>query len=136
MVSIVVPCFAEKENIAELCERIHRSLAPYCEFEIIFVDDKSTDGTWELLGELANKYPIRAFRKVGKRGKAYSLVQGFAQAKFDLVAMIDADLQYPPEAILPMILKLGEVDIVVSSRGEDRGNSLRRVSSRAFIKIF
>ena len=132
MLSIVVPVYNEKENVEVLILRIERTLSPYFEFEIIFVDDKSDDGTFELLSDLSQNHPIRVFRKIGKRGKSYSLVQGLREAQFDTLAIIDADLQYPPEAILEMVKKLNEFDVVVANRKTDRNTFLRKALSGTF----
>ncbi|KKR86603.1 MAG: Dolichol monophosphate mannose synthase, partial [Candidatus Curtissbacteria bacterium GW2011_GWA1_41_11] len=119
MISIVVPTFNEKENIHELLSRISLSLGgkniPY---EVVVIDDYSTDGTWELLQQEQGNFPLKIYRKLGKKGKAYSLIEGFSQASGDVLAMIDADLQYPPEAIGQMAEALGDCDIVIANRSK------------------
>src|SRR5262245_15129291 len=104
-VSVVIPALNEQESVEELTKRISDALQD-CTFELIFVDDHSTDKTVQTIQELASKYPVRVEIKEGQGGKAYSLVQGFKHAKYDIVAMIDADLQYPPEELRPMIEKV------------------------------
>src|SRR5260221_9881997 len=105
--SIVIPVWNEEKNILSLVERIDSTLSekdiPY---EIIFIDDNSKDKTAEIIYSLAKKYPITYQRKIGKKGKSYSLVEGFALASYDILAMIDADLQYPPEALPQMVQKI------------------------------
>lgn len=137
MLSIVVPTYNEKENVEALVARIENALTAYFDFEIIFIDDKSTDGTFELLGQIQTRNEkVSVFSKVGKRGKAFSLVQGFAKAKFDLIAMIDADLQYPPEEIFPMVQKLREFDVLVADRKINQEGAVRKLFSKTFRTLF
>src|SRR3989344_933698 len=137
MISIVVPAFNEKENIHELLSRISLSLGsrniPY---EIIVIDDHSTDGTWELLEQEQNNFPLKIYRKLGKKGKAYSLIEGFSQASGDILAMIDADLQYPPEAIGQMAEALGDCDIVIANRSKYKTPAARKYLSYTFRYLF
>jgi glycosyltransferase XagB len=139
-VTIIIPAYNEEKNIEPLVERIDLS----CKekdllYSIIFVDDRSTDGTPEQILLLAKKYPITLITKEegSSRGKAGSLLLGFAQAKTDVIAMIDADLQYPPEAIPAMVAKLDEgVDVVVANRTKREAGIIRDIFSFAFRTIF
>ncbi len=139
-VSIVVPTLNESENVPILVERIAKSFRRSgVRYEVIFIDDHSTDGTIEVVQSLSKKYPIRSYKKVGSRGKAYSLLQGFALAQYDVICMIDADLQYPPEAILPMYrcMVSSGTDIVLTERQDDATTSkLRQISSKVFNLAF
>lgn len=137
-ISIVVPTLNEEKNIAKLINRIQNSLAAFTSYEIIFVDDHSKDKTVENIKKFEDKKQIFFFEKVGKSGKAFSLLEGFAKAKFDKIAMIDADLQYPPEAIKEMALLIDKktCDIVVAKRNEKKISFSRRLFSRAFNLIF
>ncbi len=94
-VSVVIPTLNEAENVALLTERLARALAGKT-YELIFIDDHSDDGTLERLQQLQAHYPIIARTKQGKPGKAFSLLEGFGLARYEYVAIIDADLQYPP----------------------------------------
>jgi len=134
MISVVVPTYNEVENIRSLLERLEKVLGAFPKaYEAVIIDDYSTDGTWELLTKLKKKFPIRAFRKEGKQGKAYSLVEGFSKASGNILAMIDADLQYPPEAIAVMVSGLGETcDIVVANRKDYEAPKFRKVFSKVF----
>jgi cellulose synthase/poly-beta-1,6-N-acetylglucosamine synthase-like glycosyltransferase len=122
--SIIVPTLNEAGNIKPLAERIYASITkPRAKkhiprFEIIFVDDYSTDKTVDNIKALDTKYHSRIVEKTGDIGKAYSLVQGFAAAKYDLLCYIDADLQYPPEVIPQMVEKVFDdaADLVISNR--------------------
>ena len=137
--SIVVPALNEAGNILRLIERIDRALAPLgVAYEVVVVDDHSTDGTGDLVRQASAHYPVSLICKRGRRGKAQSLLEGFAQARYDLVALIDADLQYPPEALPEMIAIVcqGSADVVVAERIDLRPSPIRRLLSRSFSFIF
>lgn len=139
-VSIVVPTLNESKNVSVLVRRIARSFQRSgVSYEVIFVDDHSTDGTTLEIEKLAQKYPVSLHCKKGQQGKAYSLLEGFDRAKYNIICMIDADLQYPPEAILPMyqLLIQSDVDVVVTERIDDDSTSkLRQLSSKVFNFVF
>lgn len=137
-ISIIIPTWNEEENITPLVKRIDDSLsAKNITYELIFIDDRSTDKTKQIIKTLSSKYPISVYSKNGKRGKAQSLLEGFALAKYELVGMIDADLQYPPEAIPKMIEKIGKnTDIVVANRRKQNVNFRRKVLSFIFLHFF
>src|SRR5438477_12455090 len=106
-ISIIIPTWNEEGNIKTLVERINMAMKrTSITYEIIFVDDYSTDHTREIIQELSKKFHIRLLMKNGVKGKAQSLLEGFAAAQYELICMIDADLQYPPEAIPEMIMKI------------------------------
>lgn len=136
-ISIVIPTYNEAKNIQTLVERLHASLTGNnIDYELIFIDDHSTDKTAEAISALALKYPITFATKQGKKGKAYSLFEGFQYAQYDHVAIIDADLQYPPESIVQMLQKMEEVDIVVANRKRFHAGFLRKFLSSGFRTMF
>ena len=137
-ISIIIPAYNEEGNIKNLILRLNSSLVKArIDYELIFIDDHSTDNTIREIRKFTEQYPIKVFLKRGKKGKAFSLIQGFKEAKYDIVGMIDADLQYPPEAIPEMIEKLKQADIIVANR-VDRSDSnwSRKITSKAFRFIF
>ncbi len=141
--SIVIPVKNEIDNVKTLNKRlISLFKEAKMAYELIYIDDHSTDGTYEYLRKIKNSkkqkiiQAVRVLRKQGKPGKAYSLVEGFAAAKGDILGMIDADLQYPPEAILEMITMLQDHDIVVANRKTFHASVARRITSRVFRKAF
>ncbi|MDP9421417.1 MAG: glycosyltransferase family 2 protein [Pseudomonadota bacterium] len=98
--SVVVPTLNEAGNIEPLLERLGMALAGI-EWEAIFVDDGSTDGTPELLTQIAqDDRRIRMIRRIGRRGLASAVVEGALASTTPIVAVIDADLQHD-EKILP-----------------------------------
>jgi glycosyltransferase involved in cell wall biosynthesis len=138
-VSIIVPTLNEAVNLPRLLKRIDDSLSENSvKYEVIIVDDKSIDKTEAVSKDLAKTYNIKFFTKVGPKGKAYSLLQGFSHASNELICMIDADLQYPPEAIAPMIdiLTIEDLDIVLSKRIDRQVSLIRRLFSKVFNFVF
>ncbi|HZE86815.1 MAG TPA: glycosyltransferase [Methylomirabilota bacterium] len=136
--SIIVPTWNEEGNIVPLITRIHETLSKNkITYEILFVDDHSTDKTRAKIKQYSKKYPIRLFLKLGKKGKAQSLIEGFSYANYKLLCMIDADLQYPPEDIPAMIAKIEKgADVVVANRKVKHTDALRTFISNANRIIF
>ena len=116
-ISVVVPIFNEENTVNDLVHRLANSLSQFgWKYELVFVDDHSTDNTIKNLNSLKIEFPIQIFPKKGKKGKAFSLVEGFQYAKGDVLAIIDADLQYPPEDLPEMIKMLENYDLVIGWR--------------------
>ncbi|QQS20960.1 MAG: glycosyltransferase [Candidatus Moraniibacteriota bacterium] len=136
--SILVPTLNEAGNIAELIRRLDASIrGAGIEYEIHVIDDHSSDGTTDQIEKLKNQFPVFLHVKKGRPGKAFSILEGFEHARFEMIAMIDADLQYPPEAIPAMVQKLSEgLDIVVANRVERETSFVRKLSSRGFAFVF
>ncbi|MGE5392617.1 MAG: glycosyltransferase family 2 protein [Candidatus Saccharibacteria bacterium] len=135
MLSVIVPTYNERFNLDQLLRRMVKPLnLGRKKFELIFVDDNSTDGSYEFLMKFKNLLPLKVLRKRGRQGKTYSLLEGFGEAQGDVIAMIDADLQYPPEAISEMVKQLKHYDIVVADRV--RKGSVRTIFSRAYRFLF
>lgn len=137
-ISVIVPAFNEEGSIAALLRKLKRVLKKRnAKFEIIVIDDRSTDGTMGALTPFLDGENIFCFTKKGGQGKAYSILEGIARARFAVVAIIDADLQYPPEAIPSMLDKIRQgYDVVVANRNEKSYGLVRRMVSRSFSRIF
>ncbi len=122
--SVVVPTFNERDNIAPLVEKLEAALAGI-DFEVIVVDDNSPDGTAELAKDLARqKGHVRCIHRVGRRGLSSACIEGMASSSAEYVAVIDADHQHD-ETILPEMLRRVEAgaDIAVGSRYNGEGSS-------------
>lgn len=119
MISVVIPTYNEAAVIQETLRRAARALQQSGEaFELIVVDDNSTDGTPELVEALAPALPARVLRRPGRLGLATAVVDGWKLAHGDVLAVMDADLQHPPEVLAEMAraLRSPQADIVVASR--------------------
>lgn len=137
-VSVIIPVYNEEGSIGELIKRTATSLVTAgITYELVIVDDHSTDTTVQIVNELSREYPISLITKKGLLGKAQSLLEGFAASRSGLLCMIDGDLQYPPEAIPQMLEKIVEgADIVVANRKEFGASFRRRVLSWGFRHFF
>jgi len=116
--SIVVPTFNERANVPLLVERLSRLLAS-CDWEVVFVDDNSPDGTAaaaRAIGETDGR--VRCIRRIGRRGLAGACLEGMLASQARYVAVMDADLQHDEELLVPMLdsLRTGDTDLVVASR--------------------
>ena len=102
--SVVVPTYNERPNIAALIDSLETALIGI-EWEAIFVDDGSTDGTPELIAGIAiEQRHVRLIRRVGRRGLSSAVVEGMLASVAPILAVIDADLQHD-EAILPALYR-------------------------------
>lgn len=107
-VSIVIPLLNEEESLRELYDWIVKVMdAEGLSFEVLFVDDGSTDESWSIIGQLNEKdQRVRAFRFARNYGKSAALNTAFAQTKGDFVITMDADLQDSPDEIPELIAQL------------------------------
>jgi dolichol-phosphate mannosyltransferase len=122
-VSIIIPTYNERDNVRELLERIHRSVEPLgYQYEVLIVDDDSPDETWKVAPQYSDSYPVRVLRRKGKRGLATAVLEGINASNYDIVVVMDADLQHPPEKIpeLISIVRDGK-DIAICSRFVELG---------------
>jgi cellulose synthase/poly-beta-1,6-N-acetylglucosamine synthase-like glycosyltransferase/glycosyltransferase involved in cell wall biosynthesis/O-antigen/teichoic acid export membrane protein len=135
--SIIIPTYNEAESIRQLVLRIHTAMtAAHEAYEIIVVDDHSKDRTVPILKRLTKTYPIRIHPKIGKPGKGYSILEGSDMAMYRYIAMIDADLQYPPELLPELLAKAREQGCAVAVRRTYQSTPMRRFVSRANAFIF
>ena len=123
--SIIVPTFNERANVPILVERLSRLLLS-CDWEIVFVDDNSPDGTAaaaRAIGETDSR--VRCIRRVGRRGLAGACLEGMLASQARYVAVMDADLQHDEALLVPMLdnLRGGRADLVVASRYLDGGSA-------------
>jgi len=122
MISIVTPTYNERENIRLLIERISQVMSGR-KYEIIVIDDDSPDGTEEVAKELSKRYPVKILVRNGKFGLASAVLTGFKHARGNILGVIDADLQHPPEYLLEFVkaIEQGGCDVVVGSRYTNGG---------------
>jgi dolichol-phosphate mannosyltransferase len=119
-ISVVIPLLNEQETLFELVRRIDAACdGELC--EIVFIDDGSTDGSWQTIEKLAQaRGSVRALRFRRNFGKAAALAAGFAEATGKIIITMDADLQDDPKEIPRMLAKLGEGYDVVSGWKQHR----------------
>jgi glycosyltransferase involved in cell wall biosynthesis len=122
MLSVVIPAYNEEENVPILYEKLKKVLDSLGEdYEIIFVDDGSTDGTYQRLKQLAEKDSrLKVIRFKRNYGQTAAMSAGFEHAKGDVIITLDADLQNDPEDIPILLEKLKEGYHVVSGWRKDR----------------
>jgi len=121
-ISIVVPTYQERENIADFIHRIESTLNGL-NFEIVVVDDNSPDGTADLAEELNEQYGnIKVIRRPAKLGLGSAITDGIKASSSDVMVVMDADLQHPPELLPKMLeeIRRGN-DLVIASRYVEGG---------------
>jgi dolichol-phosphate mannosyltransferase len=118
--SVVVPTLNEAKNIAEVVSSLRQHLGPALgdSYELIVVDDDSPDHSWEIALTLTAAYGnLRVMRRVGEKGLSSAVVRGWQAARGDVLAVIDADLQHPPEVIAELWKQMEHgADLAVASR--------------------
>jgi dolichol-phosphate mannosyltransferase len=139
--SIVVPTYNERANIPILVERLAHVLAG-CDWEVLFVDDNSPDGTAAVaraLGETDGR--VRCMRRIGRRGLAGACLEGMLGSQARYLAVMDADLQHDEGLLAAMLERLrgGNCDLVVASRylggGSAAGLSKQRARASRFANM-
>jgi dolichol-phosphate mannosyltransferase len=129
--SVVVPCYNERPNVAPMIARLAHALHGIA-WEAIFVDDDSPDGTAAEIRRAAATDPrIRCIRRIGRRGLASAVIEGALSSSAPYVAVIDGDLQHDETRLPAMLqaLRSGDYDLAVASRhiagGDDAGLATR-----------
>jgi dolichol-phosphate mannosyltransferase len=116
--TVVVPTFNERDNVTVLYRRLAAVLHNVV-WEVVFVDDNSPDGTWDVVRKLAQQDSrVRCIRRIGRRGLSGACIEGILASSAPYAAVIDADLQHDETQLPKMLLLLasGEADLVVGSR--------------------
>jgi dolichol-phosphate mannosyltransferase len=136
-VALVIPTINEAGSIDEALSKASNALSKtQYSYEIVVVDDGSTDGTVEKVREWNKRNPqIRLLSRSGERGLAGAVLYGWSQSRSDLVGVMDADLQHPPELLPKLLRETDRADIAIASRyKQDDGvkgwNPLRALVSR------
>jgi len=135
VISVVVPLLNEEQSLEALYHEIANALEPLDqEFEVVFVDDGSTDGSLSVLSRMHDELPNVVVIHLRRNfGKAAALQAGFLEAKGDLVVTIDADLQDDPAEIPKLLAKLDEgFDLVSGWKARRNDPFTRRLFSRIF----
>src|SRR5271165_1714807 len=138
VLSVVAPVYDEEELIEEFVARTKAAVADY-EFELVLVNDGSSDRTPELLDRIAATDPrVRVVHLSRNFGHQAALTAGLEHAVGDAVAMIDADLQDPPELIPEMVANWSRgADVVYAVRQQREGETaFKLATARWFYKLF
>jgi dolichol-phosphate mannosyltransferase len=139
-ISIIVPAYNEEKNVPLIAAQIVKTFAslPQYAYELIFVNDGSTDGTQVAIDTLAANNPsIKTIEFSRNFGKEATTSAGYHYAIGDAVMSVDADLQHPPE-LIPLFIKRWEegIDVVIGLRTKSRGQSfIKAICSALFYKI-
>lgn len=141
--SIIIPVLNEELNIKPLTNKIIKTLKKY-KFEIIFVDDSSTDSSKKILKKLKSKYPyFKPIFRSKKRDLSKSCFDGIKKSKYENILIMDGDLQHDPKFIPKMFNKYikNNLDLVVGARKLYKPNNpglseTRRFASLVLIKLF
>ena len=133
-VSVVVPLFNEEQSLRPLYQELAASLGPEAAWEVVFVDDGSTDGSYAELKRLHEEFGnVRVVQLRRNFGKAAALSAGFDQARGEMIVTIDADLQDDPAEIPHLLAKLDEgFDLVSGWKVRRRDSFARRLFSRVY----
>jgi len=125
VLSVVVPTFNERDNVTALYRKLDATLKGIA-WEVVFVDDNSPDGTWDVVRALARRDGrVRCLRRIGRRGLSGACIEGILASSAPFAAVIDADLQHD-ETQLPNMLSLlqnGEAELVIGSRYVEGGSA-------------
>jgi len=139
LISVVIPVLNEAQGLRGLLERLCPVLERLGDWEIIFVDDGSTDGTLEAIRAVNLTDPrVKAVALSRNFGKEIAIAAGMRYARGDAVVIMDADLQHPPEVIEAFVAKWRAGFQVVYGERLDRAHEspIRRMLSRAFYRVF
>jgi dolichol-phosphate mannosyltransferase len=140
MISIIIPTYNEHDNITPLVERLSRTLGSR-KYEILFIDDNSKDGTVDIIAGLSEKYPVKVMVRAKERGLATAVLHGFQYAQGNIIGVMDADLQHPPEINADLIKAIENgADMAIGSRyvaggGVPNWGLLRRIISKGASSI-
>lgn len=130
-ISVVAPVYNEKDNISRFIEKVENSLKKgFDSYEIILVNDGSTDGSKEILNEEAKKNGhVKVYHFTKNNGQTAALDFAFKKASGDLVLMMDSDLQTDPEDVYTLLPYIKEYDMVNGKRETREDGLKRKISS-------
>jgi dolichol-phosphate mannosyltransferase len=125
VLSLVVPTFNERDNVNRLYRKLETALRGVA-WEVLFVDDNSPDGTWDVVRGLALRDSrVRCIRRIGRRGLSGACIEGILASSAPYAAVMDADLQHDETQLTKMLslLQTGQAELVVGSRYIDGGSA-------------
>jgi dolichol-phosphate mannosyltransferase len=123
--SLIIPTFNESQNVGHIVELLTKLLDEILpdDYELIVVDDNSPDRTWEIALALTENYPqLRVMRREHERGLSTAVIRGWQAARGQVLGVIDADLQHPPEVLHKLYAAVEQgADLAVASRHVEGG---------------
>lgn len=136
--ALVIPTLNEAGNIGEVLQRVNEVLSEAnCSWEIVVVDDCSSDGTRDIVEQFARTTSkVRLVVRKEERGLAGAITHGWSRTNAEFLGVIDADLQHPPEVLIDLLKQVcGGADIAIASRyvrsgSMDGWNAIRKLLSR------
>lgn len=137
--SLILPTYQERDNISEIVQILTNLLDPIFpeQYELIVVDDDSPDGTWQVAAQLMPEYPqLQVMRRQAEKTLSTAVIRGWQAARGNVLGVIDADLQHPPQVLLDLWQEMVKgADLAVGSRhieggGVSEWSLLRRCLSR------
>ena len=133
MFSIVIPVFDEAQNIEALVNEIFNSLKDYNDFELIIVNDSSTDNTIDLVCALKKKFNILLINNPKNKGQSFSIHKGIRESKYDTIVTIDGDGQNSPydiSSLLKIYFSNHNISLVGGIRKKRQDNLIKIISSK------
>lgn len=139
-ITLIVPCYNEEESVELFIKEIEnlKKEMDYIEFEIIYIDDGSKDNTLEKIKLVVNKYNYVKYISFSRNyGKEYAMIAGLDAATGDYVAVIDADLQHPPQLLKEMynLIKNEDYDCIAAKSKKRNYSFIRKTLTNAYYKI-
>lgn len=136
-ISVIIPTRNGRVGVNDLTHNLCNTLnKQQFDYELIYVDDHSTDGTVGYLNSLEEEFPIKVFTKEGKRGKAFSFLEGFGHSEGDVIVQLDADRLYSLESIPVMLDGLQNFDVVVANRKFQEMTLVAKILNKFYRHIF
>ena len=131
-VAIIVPVYNEEDNVLPMAQEVSEAMKRAGRtYELVFVDDASTDGTWGRIEEARQKFQsVRGLRHTANSGQSAALWTGIQASSSEIIATLDGDLQNDPADIPQMLPSLAKADFVCGVRAKRRDTFVRKTSSK------
>lgn len=131
-IAVIVPVYNEEDNVLPMAREVSDAMKKAGRsYELVFVDDASTDSTWKKIEEARRQFPgVRGLRHAVNSGQSAALWTGIQASHSDIIATLDGDLQNDPADIPQMLPSLAKADFVCGVRAKRRDTFVRRSSSK------
>jgi dolichol-phosphate mannosyltransferase len=131
-IAVIVPVYNEEDNVLPMAREVSEAMKNSGRsYELVFVDDASSDGSWKKIEEARREFPhVRGLRHAVNSGQSAALWTGIQASSSDIIATLDGDLQNDPADIPQMLPSLAKADFVCGVRAKRRDSFVRRHSSK------